>query len=275
LQLFRLLQLKKIMPKKYSKILFYVLSVIVFSSCITSRTVNYMQKPGIFIPRYKDSISFEDYKLRKGDRIYITVYSTDEKNNLIFNGTNSSRLMDNNSLSANDLYTYLIKENGCINLPVVGEVKVEGKTVREATVEVEKAIDPIFKFNPSVDIKIAERYFSIVGNSANGLIQMPKEKINIFQALAMAGDIGIYGDKSKIRILRETPNGTVLKTFDVRSEDIVHTAYFYVEPNDVIYVQNLDKQFFSVINVPSLFSVVVSTVSFGIFVYDLVVTSSE
>jgi polysaccharide export outer membrane protein len=125
-----------------------------------------------------------------------------------------------------------------------------------------------------VEIKIAERYFSIIGNSGNGLIQIPKEKINIFQALAMAGDIGLYGDKSKIRILRETANGTVIKTFDVRSADIINSEYFYVEPNDVIYVQNLDEQFFSVTNLPGLFSTIVSTFSFGVFIYNLFVPAS-
>lgn len=232
-----------------------------------------MQKPGIFVPRYKDSVSFEEYRLRKGDRVYITVYSIDEKTNLIYNGSANNRVMSNGT-STNDLYTYLIEDNGCVTLPIVGDVKVEGRSLREAMTEVEKAIYPLFKLSSdtekvSVDIKMAERYFSVIGNSSNGLIQMPKEKINIFQALAMAGDIGISGDKSKIRILRETPTGTVLKTFDVRSADIVHSSYFYVEPNDVIYVQNLDKQFFGVTNMPSLISLILSTASFGIFIYGL------
>lgn len=263
------------MPKNFFKILFYVFTLIFFSSCITSRTVNYMQKPGLFIPHYKDTVFFEDYKLRKGDRIYITVYSTDEKTNMIFNGSSSSRMMSGSTSSANDLYTYLVDESGNINLPMVGELNIEGKTVREATVVVEKAIESLFKFS-TVEMKIAQRYFSIIGNSVNGLIQMPKEKINIFQALALAGDIGVSGDRSKLKILRENPNGTTtLKTFDVRSEDIVHSSYFYVEPNDVIYIQDDEKQFFSVTNLPMLFSTVLSTASFGVFIYDILVPSTS
>ena len=99
---------------------------------------------------------------------------------------------------------------------------------------------------------------------------MPREKINIFQALAMAGDVGMYGDRSRIRILRETDNGTIIKSFDVRSADIIHSEYFYIEPNDVIYIQTLNEQFFSITNLPSLFSTVISTFSFGVLIYDTI-----
>ena len=264
------------MPKNFLKILFYILPVIIMSSCISSRKVNYMQKPDLFIPAYKDSLNFEDYKLRKGDRLYVKVYSTNEKTNSLFNGGNNMRTTATTTTrggSTDELYTYLIEEDGTVVFPMVGEILLEGLTVREATTALEKAIEPLFRFS-TVEIKIAERYFSIIGNSGNGLIQIPKEKINIFQALAMAGDIGLYGDKSKIRILRETANGTVIKTFDVRSADIINSEYFYVEPNDVIYVQNLDEQFFSVTNLPSLFSTIVSTFSFGVFIYNLFVPAS-
>lgn len=265
-----------IMLKSFPQILLYtLLSIFIFSSCITSHTINYMQKPDIFIPHYKDSITFGDYKLRKGDRVYITVYSTNDKTNLIFNGINNIQsLQATKSMSNNDLYTYLIDENGCVNLPIVGDVNIVGKTVREATVSIEKAIEPLYRFS-TVDIKIAEQYFSIIGSSVNGLIQMPKEKINIFQALALAGDIGLYGERSKIRILRETPQGTTVKIFDVRSADIVHSEYFYIEPNDVIYVQNSKKEFFGVTNIPSLFSTVVSTASFAVFLYDLATSPAK
>jgi len=240
--------------------------------------VNYMQKPGLFIPSYKDTVEFGEYLLRKGDRIYVKVYSTDDKINTVFSSSGSMQLMNNNAVS-NDLFTYLIDEDGTIKLPMIGNVKIEGLTIRQARFEIEKSLSPLFSRENAVfftvELKIAERYFSIVGNSIGGLIAMPKEKINIFQALALAGDIGIYGDKSKVRILRETDHGTIIKSFDVRSEDIVHSEFFYVEPNDVIYVQNLDQQFFSITNLPGLLSTFFSTVSFGVFLYNVLIPQTN
>ena len=249
----------------------YILAVITFlSSCITSEKVNYMQKPGFNIPAYKDSMGFGDYRLRAGDRLFVKVYSTDDKTNALFNGsTGNTQMMMSGAGGASDLYTYLVDEEGAITFPMIGDIPMAGKTVREATTALEKAIEPLFRFS-TVEMRVVNRNFSVIGGGKSGYYTMPREKINIFQALAMAGDVGIYGDRSKIRILRETDNGAVIKSFDVRSSDIIHSEYFYVEPNDVIYIQTLNEQFFSVTNLPSLFSTVISTFSFGVLIYDTV-----
>lgn len=239
------------------------------SSCITSEKVNYMQPHGFNIPAYKDSISFEDYKLRIGDRLFVKVYSTDEKTNILFNGmTNNSQSMMTGSSSGSDLYTYLIEKNGSITFPMIGDVKVAGKTLREATTELERALQPIFKYS-SVEMHITNRSFSVIGSGKSVFISMPQEKINIFKALAMAGDIGIYGDRKRVRVLRETDKGAKINVFDIRSADIIHSQYFYIEPNDVIYIQTVNEKFFSITNFPSFVSTLVSTFSFGVLMYDL------
>ena len=122
----------------------------------------------------------------------------------------------------------------------------------------------------TVDVKLVEKYYSIISSSTSGRFPITREKINIFEALAMAGDIGTYGDRSKIRIIRETENGTQIKMFDVRSADIIHSEFYYVEPNDVIYIQDVNEQFFSVTSFPSLLATLISTFSLAIFIYDLV-----
>lgn len=248
----------------------YILAILaLLSSCITSEKVNYMQKPSFNIPAYKDSMSFEDYNLRAGDRLFVKVYSTDEKTNALFNGSTGNSQMMSGGGASSDLYTYLVSEDGAITFPMIGDIPMAGKTVREATTSLEKAIEPLFRFS-TVEMRVVNRNFSVIGGGKSGYYTMPREKINIFQALAMAGDVGLYGDRSKIRILRETDNGAIIKSFDVRSADIIHSEYFYIEPNDVIYIQTLNEQFFSVTNLPSLFSTVISTFSFGVLIYDTV-----
>jgi polysaccharide export outer membrane protein len=100
---------------------------------------------------------------------------------------------------------------------------------------------------------------------------MPKEKLTIFEALAMAGDIGDFGDRSKVRIIREIEGDTKVKMFDVRSEDIINSEYYYVEPNDVIYIQRIKGQSFGINSVTTTISVVATSLAFGGFVYGLVV----
>jgi len=165
-----------------------------------------------------------------------------------------------------DLYTYLVMDDGTISFPMIGKVFIDGLSVREATMKLEKEIEPYYKFS-TVEIKIVQRYFSVLGGGSVGYYAIPREKINIFQALAMAGNIDVFGDRSKVRIIRENKEGTEIKTFDVRSKDIIHSEFFYVEPNDVIYIQTVDEQFYSVTSLTGLFTTILTTVSFGTIIY--------
>jgi polysaccharide export outer membrane protein len=100
-----------------------------------------------------------------------------------------------------DLYTYLVLPDGKIEFPIIGEVPLKGKTLREAKGILENAIKPVLKIN-SVDVRMVGRTFSIIGSGKSGRFPFPREKVNIYQALALAGDFGFYADRSKIRILR-------------------------------------------------------------------------
>ena len=87
----------------------------------------------------------------------------------------------------------------------------------------------------------------------------------------MAGVIGDFGDRSKVRIVREKEGVTEIKVFDVRSEDIINSEFYYIEPNDVIYIQKIKGQSFGINSVTTTISVVATTLAFGGFVYGLVV----
>ncbi len=99
------------------------------SSCVTARKVNYMQEPDRHIPHYADTLSFEDYQLRIGDRLYVYVYSVDPKVMQMYNagGSSASQMrqqMGNSTYGSYDLYTYLIDEEGNIDFPTIGKQPV-------------------------------------------------------------------------------------------------------------------------------------------------------
>jgi len=247
-----------------------VLFAAAFSSCITPRKINYMQPPGMGVPAYNDSIAFEDYRIKVNDRLYMRVYSDDSKMNAVFNTSSYGGGNDIGSGSYTELYTYLVEEDGTALLPALGKVQMEGKTLREAKYFLAEELKPYFKLGSEldVDVRVAGRYYSIIGQSTSGRFNLPRDKITIFQALAQAGDIGIYGDRSHIRILRETPEGTLIRTFDLRSADIINSEFYYVEPDDVIYIKSMYEQVFGITHITTLFSVVLTTISFGIFLFN-------
>ena len=251
------------------------------ASCVTSRRVNLLQEAGKNgIPIYTDTLSYEDYQLRIGDRLYIYVYSVDERINKMFNASGtgvSSQMLRQGSTSggSHDLYTYEVKSDGTIAFPMAGNVFVRGLTTREVKKLLESELGSFVKnygdFQMiSVEVNIVSRRFSVISDRGSGTFSIPKEKITIFEALAMAGDIGDFGDRSRVRIVREKEGVTDIKTFDVRSKDIINSEFYYIEPNDVIYIQRIKGQSFGINSVTTTISVVATTLAFGGFVYGLV-----
>ena len=253
------------------------------ASCVTSRKVNLLQESGEHgVPAYADTLTYEDYNIRIGDRLYVYVYSIDERVSSMFNasgrgGVNSSQIRQGSGASGSyDLYTYLVLDDGTIDYPLVGKIPVRGKTTREVKAVLEQSLMEYVQDQTeykllSVEVNIVRGTFSVISDHGSGMFAMPKEKVTIFEALAMAGDIGDFGDRSKVRIVREIEGETKVMTFDVRSEDIVNSEYYYIEPNDVIYIQRIKGQSFGINSVTTTISVVATTLAFGGFIYGLVV----
>ena len=263
------------------KLLIFILPLLM-ASCVTSKRVNLMQTPGKNgIPQYADTVSYEDYELRIGDRLYIYVYSVDERVDKMFNSSSGAggmqMLQSGGGVGGSyDLYTYLVQEDGCIDFPMVGRVPVRGMTTRGVKRVLEDELSSFIKSYGdyqmmSVEVKIVRRSFSVISDIGSGTFNIQKEKVTIFEALAMAGDIGDFGDRSKVRIVREKEGVTQIKEFDVRSEDFINSEFYYIEPNDVIYIQRIKGQSFGINSVTTSISVVATTLAFGGFVYGLVV----
>lgn len=255
-----------------------LLSVIV-CSCVTSKKVNYMQEPSKSIPSYADTLLFTDYVLQTDDRLYIHVYSIDEKTAALFNGginVGNVRQMarSNNNSSNSDLYTYIVDKDGNINFPTLGFVYVKGLTTREVKILLEQKLSGMIiqqgdMPNLAVEVQVVGRTFSMIGMKS-GRYTLTKEKVTIFEALALAGDISDFGDRTEIKILREVGDSTTIRTFDVRSADIINSEFYYIEPNDVIYVRRMPGYSFGINSAATAISVTAGTISFGVFIYSLV-----
>ena len=267
---------------KLRNIFFLAIVTLAMMSCVTARKVNYMQEPNKQIPTYADTLSFEDYQLRIGDRLYVYVYSLNEEVQKMYNygGTNASQMrqqMNNGGMYGSyDLYTYLIDEDGNMDFPTIGKVHVQGLTTREVKHKLEEELSTLLQDLPgystvSVEVNIVNRSFSIIG-AQSGRYIINKEKMTIFEALAMAGDLGEFNSRREIKLVREKNGVTTIKTFDVRSKDIVNSEYYYIEPNDIIYVRYMPGYSFGINHVTTVISVTAATISFGVLVYTVVQT---
>lgn len=267
---------------KLRSILFFAIVSWALSSCVTARKVNYMQKPDKQIPSYTDTLSFEDYKVRIGDRLYIYVYSLDEKIMKMYNagGSSSSQMrqqMTSGGMNSSyDLYTYLVDEEGTIDFPTIGKLYVQNLTSRQVKMLLEEELSKLLQEIPgystiSVEVHIVNRSFSIIG-AQSGRYPITKEKMTIFEALALAGDLGEFNSRKEVKLVRERNGVTTIKTFDARSEDIVNSEYYYIEPNDIIYIRQIPGYSFGINHVTTVIGVTAATISFGVFIYTIVQT---
>ena len=225
---------------KLRNILFLAIAGFALSSCVTARKVNYMQEPDRHIPAYTDTLAYEDYVLRIGDRIYVYIYSLNEEIQRMYNaGVGNSSYMrqqmggfggaGGGQFSNYELYTYLVDEEGNIDFPTLGKIPVQGKTTREVKWIMEEELGTLLQDLPgystiSCEVNIVNRSFSVIG-AQSGRYMINKEKMTIFEALAMVGDLQEFNSRSEIKLVREINGVTTIKTFDARTKDIVNSEF--------------------------------------------------
>ncbi|MFB6317411.1 polysaccharide biosynthesis/export family protein [Saccharicrinis sp. FJH54] len=255
---------KNILRKGHSLVLllFAMLSV---TSCVTKKQITYLQSPTKKIPSYED-YKPENYKVEPGDELYINVEPLMEEEQGFLS---TSRQIAGGSMVGRtlSLLSYLVYDDGTIDFPYVGTIKVEGLTTREIRQKIMDVLDDYLMEQAKVTVKLVNRYISIIGDvKSPGRYEIYEEQLNIFQAIAMSGDVATYGNRAQIKIIRKVGDETVIKEFDLRSEDIIGSEYYYVVPNDVIYVEKMQGQFFRFDNFGNLFSTITSSLSFLILV---------
>lgn len=192
----------------------------------------------------------EAYKIRPNDQLYISVLSDDKLKTDFLNM--SSTVGIGGGGAGMDLLTYLVDENGNISYPQLGEVAVEGLTLLEVRDKIQKEVDR-YVLNTSVIVKLANRTFTVLGDvNGGGLIQMPKNQYTIFEAIGAAGGVSDGGNRQKVRLIRETPEGTRIVNIDLTDDELLSSEYFYILPNDVIYVEPNNYRIYSVRTLPWL-----------------------
>lgn len=223
----------------------------IFNSCITGKQTKYLQKGNSYVP-----VAYQQYKLRVDDEVsYYLLTSNVETQGLYNNGQTGVYAISNVDIR------YRIYEDGTIHLPI-GTVKIAGLTLSEAETAVRNAF---LKIVPDAEIKLnlINNVFYIVGDGGKGQYPIYKENLNIYQALAMAGDISNIGDKKHVKIIRKGLDGMdYVKTFDLREASIIESEYYYIKPNDVIYIPTSSSSFFRIDSVTSFISLIVTPLSF-------------
>ena len=244
--------------KKIHYLFLLLLTAVMMTSCYSHRSIGYLQEPtkSNKLPIY-DSVPYEKYRIHVNDEVIFRIITMDETISKAFNAGNNNTL--SNSQYA---YSYRVHTDGTVELPYLHPVYILGMTVREAQDTLRAAFREII---PDADVKLAlyNKYFSVIGDARAGRYFIYKDRMNIFQALALTGDVMNSGDRRHIRIVRPQGDGEepeVLE-FDMRTNSIIDSKYYYVYPNDVIYVARTKDSFVKVPTYTGFLGLITSSVA--------------
>lgn len=132
---------------------------------------------------------------------------------------------------------YLIDANGNVSLPVLGEVKLAGLNRMEATEQIRTKLKS-YLTNPIVQINIQNFKITVLGDVKNpGTFRIPNERITIIEAIGLAGDLNITGTRNNVMVIREMDGNRKEYRIDLTKKDILNSEVYYLQQNDVIYVE--------------------------------------
>jgi len=232
--------------------------VILFTSCGNTRQITYMQ--GKFDTAKLSQIKINEPIIQKGDLLSVIVYSDNPAATALYNQTliivsNSaagsgagaaggagSSTGSNVGGASPSSPGYLVDERGNIQFQGLGLIHIEGLTRQELKDTLYARLSVYLK-NPYLTIRFLNYRFTILGEVNHpGMFSIPNEHVNVLEAFGMAGDLTFYGRRDNVLIMRESNGKREWARMDLTKPDIVASPYFYLQPNDVVYIEANKKK---------------------------------
>jgi Mrp family chromosome partitioning ATPase/protein involved in polysaccharide export with SLBB domain len=225
----------------YRQVLALLSVVLLFSSCSVKNFAYFQGAKNVDL---NQTTAFYDARIMPKDQLNIHVYTITPEASAPFNMGSVSVGSSNtggSSASSGGSQSYLVSNDGTINFPVLGRIKVVGLTKDECEDMILEQIRPYMapSEKPIVTVRQANYTITVLGEVGSpGTIQVTREKINIYEALAQAGDLTVTGKRVNVKLFRENANGTrELHLLDLTDANIMNSPYFYLQQNDMIYVE--------------------------------------
>lgn len=255
---------------RFFLLLFYIItgSLLLFS-CASTKNVVYFNnvKDTSF---YSGNIDKQN-PIRTNDILSIVISSANADASAPFNLQNSNVSRATNVTGSNtEAGGYLVNTNGNIELPMLGAIKAAGLTkdqLRESIVNL--ILSKKLLIDPIVDIRFLNYEVTVLGEvNRPTVIPVPNEKISLLKAIGLAGDLTIYGKRENVLLIREENGKKITRHINLNSSNFFNSPYYYLQPNDVIYVEpNKQKAAIAVRN-PNILPIIFSALSVVAIVID-------
>ena len=213
---------------------------LLMASCTSYKNVPYLQNPEA-VNDFQEILPMYDAKIMPKDLLTITVNTSDPEASAPYNLVvqTSMNAAQSRSLTTQPmLQQYLVSNEGTIDFPVLGRLNVMGLTKGQAEDLIREKLAPHFTETPIVTVRMSNYKISVLGEVAKpGTFTVSNEKVNIFEALAMAGDLTVWGLRDDVKLIREDAKGKrQIISLNLNNADVVTGPYYYLQQNDILYV---------------------------------------
>ena len=258
------------MYKKYQNSFFFILILFLLASCVNTRTSTYFNDStdAVVMPDPADIIL---PVIQKNDILSIVISSLNEEASKPFNMGNNLGISTVTSVGGNQsALGYLVGTDGNIQLPTLGTMKAAGNTTRQVRDAITAIlIEKKLLLDPIVTIRHLNYEITVIGEVGRPtVINVPSEKISLLKALGLAGDITVYGKKDNVLLIRETSGKRTVKRIDLNDKDFLNSSYYYLQPNDVVYVEANKNKLSSVSSIRQTLPIILSALSILLITLD-------
>jgi Periplasmic protein involved in polysaccharide export len=238
------------MLKLIKKLLPGALLIATFFSCVPNKKLIYMQEMEESTgPLVESSIKYpylkEDYLLQINDIVEINIITTDPQMNELFGSINAAQQGMNQMAGgqgAGDVFFmngYAIDDNGEVEVPLIGKVKLVGLNTEEAKIEVQERVKRFVNENEFfVRVRLGGIRFSALGEfNQSGKYTLLQNRVSIYEAIAFAGDLNRLAKRDEVLLIRQYPDGTQIHKINLLDRDLLNSEFYWLKPNDLIYAE--------------------------------------
>ena len=228
------------------------------------------------IPRLQPEVA----RIQPNDILAITVSSMDQKSNEILNFANVNRLITttypglNTGNQNGQPLGYMVDAVGQVEIPFIGPVNLNNKTLSEAAGVIRQMVDSSLVANPAVNVRFLNHKFSVLGEVGRpGTFNLLDDRTTLPEALAMAGDIGVFGNRQWVMLVRENQGNQDIVRLDLTRDDIFLSPYYFIRNGDVIYIEPLKEKATTTDRRVQLAPIVLSAVSTSIVILTFIINA--
>lgn len=241
-------------------------------SCVNTEKATYFNNQGD--ARITSNVTIPQTNILPNDILGISVSSLNPEASAVFNTPNFTNAnVSTTSGQTVQASGYLVGTDGTIQFPILGSIKVAGKTANELRVLLtDSLINRKLLVDPIVSVRMLNFKVTVLGEVAHPtVVNVLNEKITLLEALGLAGDITIYGKKDHVMVIREEDGIKNVKYLNLNSSEIFTSPYYYLKSNDIVYVEPTKARISSSTQTTQLLPTIISALSFAAIIVTQVI----